>query len=141
MLDYNAKPLAVSLPFTVKTYDIDFAGHVNNLVYIRWLEDLRFALLETHFPMEPMMKQGVAAILARTNIQYRRAIRLFEEVTGHMWVSSVGAARVVLEAHITSGSDVCADAMQEGVFVQLESGKPLRVPQEFRQIFDRATGR
>jgi len=39
------KPLLVSLDIRVQTYDIDFAGHVNNQVYVRWLEDLRMEML------------------------------------------------------------------------------------------------
>ncbi len=33
--------MEVNLSFPVRTYDIDFAGVVSNIVYIRWLEDLR----------------------------------------------------------------------------------------------------
>ena len=39
------RPLLVTLPHNVQTYDIDFANHVNNQVYVRWLEDLRMELL------------------------------------------------------------------------------------------------
>lgn len=34
----------------VATYDIDYANHVSNIVYFRWLEDLRLQLLEENFP-------------------------------------------------------------------------------------------
>jgi acyl-CoA thioesterase FadM len=37
----KTKPLSVELSLNVNTYDIDVAGHVNNIVYIRWLEDMR----------------------------------------------------------------------------------------------------
>jgi acyl-CoA thioester hydrolase len=63
MPDTIPGPLFTELTFTVKTYDIDFAGHVSNIVYIRWLEDLRFALLDEYFPLEPSMKEGVYASL------------------------------------------------------------------------------
>jgi acyl-CoA thioester hydrolase len=33
-------------PLPIRTYDIDFAGIVSNIVFIRWLEDLRLALLD-----------------------------------------------------------------------------------------------
>ena len=33
------KPLYVEKEFEVRTYDIDFASVVGNIVYIRWLED------------------------------------------------------------------------------------------------------
>lgn len=136
MSDRHIRPLLVEKAFTVRTYDIDFAGHVSNIVYIRWLEDLRFLLLETHYPLQPQMEAGYAPVLARTNIQYRRAIRLFEPVIGRMWVQSVGAARVMLAAHILVGEEICADVLQEGVFADLDSGRPVRIPNELRHRFE-----
>lgn len=129
-------PLFVEKIFTVKTYDIDFAGHVSNIVYIRWLEDLRYLLLEKHYPLEPLMGRGIAPILVRTNIQYKRAIRLFEPVIGQMWGQSIGAARMIIGARIVVNDEVCADVVQEGVFADLESGRPVRIPMDLRRIFD-----
>ncbi len=136
MTDKQQRPLSVERSFEVKTYDIDFAGHVSNIVYIRWLEDLRLALLEEYLPLKPQLEEGYAPILVRTNIQYRRAIRLFEPVVGRMWVQSVGSARVILASHISVHDEVCADVIQEGVFAGLETGRPVRVPNELRRLFE-----
>ena len=38
-------------PLPIRTYDIDFAGIVSNIVFIRWLEDLRLALLDQTYPL------------------------------------------------------------------------------------------
>jgi len=43
------RPFLIEVPLPVRTYDIDFAGIVSNIVYIRWLEDLR---LEDGRPIE-----------------------------------------------------------------------------------------
>jgi acyl-CoA thioester hydrolase len=136
MTHHDHKPLFVQLDLEVKTYDIDFAGHVSNIVYIRWLEDLRFALLETYLPLRPQMDAGYAPILTRTNIQYRRAVRLFEPVQGRMWIQSVGGAKAIMAAHIVVNEEICADVVQEGVFADLETGRPMRIPAELRRIFD-----
>ena len=37
----GARPLLTEMGITVQPYDIDFAAHVNNVVYVRWIEDLR----------------------------------------------------------------------------------------------------
>ena len=39
------------LPLRVQTYDIDFAGIVSNIVFIRWLEDLRLGLMDEAYPL------------------------------------------------------------------------------------------
>jgi acyl-CoA thioester hydrolase len=136
MTHKDRKPLLVEKDFQVKTYDIDFADHVSNIVYIRWLEDLRFALLDTYFPLKPQLDAGYAPLLVRTNIQYRRAIRLFEPVKGRMWVQSVGGAKALLAAHIVVNDEICADVLQEGVFADLTSGRPMRIPEAFRALYD-----
>jgi len=136
MTHKDRRPLLVEKNFQVKTYDIDFAGHVSNIVYIRWLEDLRFALLDAYFPLKPQLDAGYAPILIRTNIQYRRAIRLFEPVQGRMWVQSVGGAKALLAARIVVNEDVCADVVQEGVFADLTTGRPMRIPDAFRKVYD-----
>ena len=46
------RPFLITLPITVKTYDIDYAAIVHNAVYIRWLEDLRTLLLADHYSVE-----------------------------------------------------------------------------------------
>ncbi len=37
---------AIERDLPIRTYDIDFAGIVSNIVYVRWLEDLRLAMME-----------------------------------------------------------------------------------------------
>lgn len=136
MTHHERRPLLVQRQLEVKTYDIDFAGHVSNIVYVRWLEDLRFALLTEYFPLEDQLSNGYAPILTRTNIQYKRAIRLFEPVVGRMWVQSVGGVKAILAGQISVGEEVCADVVQEGVFAEIETGRPLRIPGPFRKLFE-----
>jgi acyl-CoA thioester hydrolase len=135
MPDTIPGPLFVERSFTVKTYDIDFAGHVSNIVYIRWLEDLRFAVLEEYYPLEKAMSEGIAPVLTRTEIDYRFPIRLFHPVTGRMWAGETGKLRMELRAEFRVGQQLCASVRQEGVFVSLETGRPTRIPAEFRTIY------
>lgn len=139
MMPHNTPPLFTEIEFEVKTYDIDFAAHVNNQVYIRWLEDLRLALLNRYYPLEPQMRAGIAPLLTRTDIRYRRAIRLFEPVVGRMWVEKLSGVRIYLRAQITVGELVCADVSQEAAFTRLDAGVPTRIPEELRAVFEQWT--
>ncbi len=129
------RPLLTELSFPVKTYDIDFAGHVSNISYIRWLEDLRLALLESYLPLQPQMESGTVPMVAETSIRYRRQVELFQTVRGCMWIESVGTVRAKLRAEFTVGGVVCADATQIGAFVDTRSGRPARVPEALRCLF------
>lgn len=135
MLEKIPGPLFVEREFTVRTYDIDFAGHVSNIVYLRWLEDLRLAVLEEYFPLEDSMAVGIAPVLTRTEIDYTSAVRLFEPVRGRMWAGDLGSMRMELHAEIVAGDRICARARQEGVYINLDSHRPLPVPEQLATIY------
>src|SRR5690349_12582585 len=63
----------IRLAFAVRTYDIDYAGIVSNIVYIRWLEDLRLELLERAYPLDRLVAGGLGPVLLETRIAYRDA--------------------------------------------------------------------
>ena len=130
MPESDKKPLGVRLAITPKTYDIDFAGHVSNISYIRWLEDLRLLLLEAYLPLETLMKRGVAPVVLRTTIEYKKAVKLHDEVVGTMWASDMGPVKGILSAEFRVNDIVMATADQIGIFVRMETGRPVAFPEE-----------
>lgn len=123
-------PLYVELSFQPKTYDIDFAGHVSNIVYIRWLEDLRLLLLDTYLPLKTLMEKGIAPVVMRTTIDYKRPVKLFDKPIGKMWAGDMGNVKGILLAEFSVNGVVVATAEQVGIFVRLESGRPVAFPEE-----------
>jgi acyl-CoA thioester hydrolase len=52
------RPLLIEIDFPVRTYDIDLANHVSNIVYSRWLEDLRLEMMNKYFPLYELLSRG-----------------------------------------------------------------------------------
>lgn len=129
----ESRPLLVELAFKVQTYDTDFAGIVHNMVYIRWLEDLRLQILAEHFPMEEQLAANQGPILVRTEVSYQGPLRLFDEPLGRMWVSRLGRVRWEVQAEITLDDQVAATATQSGYFADLADLRPVRVPKDLRE--------
>ncbi len=132
------RSLSIDLVFLVRTYDIDFVGIVNNIVYIRWLEDLRLKVLKEHLPLEHLLECGQAPVLVATHIEYLRSIRLFDDVMGCMWLEGLGKAKWTVGAEFTVKGTVMARASQTGVFVSTTTMKPVRIPQSLRVKFEHA---
>jgi acyl-CoA thioester hydrolase len=132
--DGAVRPM-VELPLRIAGYDIDFAGHVNNAVYVRWLEDLRTVWMTRWLPLEECPTRGIMPVLARIEIDYRAPLRLADRAVGRVWVTSAGRASAVMESEIARAADgrLCAHALQTVAFVDLTSGRPTRVPPEFRE--------
>lgn len=129
------RPIVVTLPIKVQTYDIDFAGHVNNGVYIRWLEDLRMELLRQFYPIDQLVADGVFPVLHATNIVYKRSIGIMDVPVGQMWCTEMGRATLRLEAEITVNGAVCAHAVQRAIFLKLGGTAPARIPAPILEAF------
>ncbi len=129
------KTLPVKIEFVPKTYDIDFAGVVSNIVYVRWLEDLRYLWLEKYFPLQNQMEKGFAPAVASTDIKYKIPIKMFSKVKGVMWVQSISRIKYTLCAEIYSDDKIAATAVQIGCFVGLEDLKPIRIPPELMDLY------
>lgn len=127
------KPLLIERPITVRTYDVDFASIVHNIVYLRWLEDLRSEILADILPIDEILATGISPILTRTEIDYRWPVRIGDAVTGHMWVDEMARTRWTLAAEIVVGDRVCASARQSGYFADLKTLRPVRVPGALRE--------
>lgn len=129
------RPLEVEIPIKVKTYDIDFAGVVSNIVYIRWLEDLRVKFLDVHLPLEEQMQQGNIPFLSKTQIEYKKPVRLFDNVISKMWMSNLGKVKWTLSAEFISNDQIAATAIQIGAFINSENNRPVKLPEELLQKY------
>ena len=140
LLTEDKKILLNEKEIKVATYDIDFAGIVSNISYIRWLEDLRLAWLEKYFSLGTQVEAGFAPILLETRIEYHHAIRMFDQPTGLMWVGRLHSHKWRIKAEIRVKDKVMAIAEQEGVFVDRKKWKPIRIPENLKQLYLKEKG-
>ncbi|PPS44977.1 thioesterase family protein [Chroococcidiopsis sp. TS-821] len=128
-------PFEIALPLSVRTYDIDFAGIVSNIVFIRWLEDLRCEILVNHLPIEEQLQNGVAPLLIQTQIDYKKSITLVDKPIGRMWISKLKTMKWFVNAEISVDGMVAATAEQTGCFIDLTTRRPVPVPAELQQKY------
>lgn len=133
----NGKPLLTQLTFTPKTYEIDFSGVLSNLVHVKWLEDLRLAMLARYLPLQELITHDTVPMIARTEIQYKSPIRLFDVVSGTAWLTSLGRTSWELSAVFTvvEHNRIAAEATQQGLFINMNTQRPVRVPDALTTLF------
>jgi acyl-CoA thioester hydrolase len=136
-LEVNRVP-AIEFELPIYTFQIDFAGHVNNAVYVQWLEIGRTRLLEAAgLPIPDMLTQGSLPILASTEINYKRPLALGDSVRLRMWISELGGATARIEGRFLNGEgELVASASQRGLFVDRETGRPRRLTPDHRAAFE-----
>lgn len=131
----KTKPLLVTKPISVATYDIDFAGHVSNIAYLRWFEELRLQIFDQYYPLQPLMDDGYLPIISATKVEYKRAIKLFDKPEATMWIAAIGAASLTFRGEILLNGQVCTTAEHTGLFINASSQKPVRLPAGFVKLF------
>src|SRR5471030_3410830 len=125
----------VERDIAVKTYDIDFAGIVSNIVYIRWLEDLRLAMMDESYPLPRALADDFAPILLETRISYGTPLTIQDRPRGRIWVKRMERILWVLAAEFCSDAVRYATAEQTGLFIRLSTRRPVAIPPPLRARF------
>lgn len=132
-------PYVSTFRLEVRSYELDVYNHVNNAVYINWLEHGRCKMLQDKGLDYTRIidNWGVRYMTVRTEIDYRRPLHLGDNVEIATQVDRVGNTSVTLAQRIAKvGSDgPAAEARVVIVFTNAESGQPTKVPSEFVRQF------
>ncbi len=121
----------------VYSFHIDFIGHVNNTVYIQWMEIGRTKLLEAiGMPTHEIFQQGFVPVLVHTSITYKSPLYLGDRVRVEMWISQLKNASAIMEFRFYNQQGVlAAEGLQKGLFVERQSMRPRRLRPEERALF------
>lgn len=116
---------------TVRTYECDSYGHVNNANYLNYLEYARYELLKTvGFDYPSMIKAGYGVYVARVVIEYKKSALTGDELLIRSWSVKKGAVSGVIAQRIFRGEDVIAEAEVTWAFVD-SRGQPTRIPPQW----------
>ncbi|HIK17819.1 MAG TPA: acyl-CoA thioesterase [Leptolyngbyaceae cyanobacterium M33_DOE_097] len=128
----------VSFELEVYSFHIDFIGHVNNTVYVQWMEIGRTKLLEeVGMPTHEIFEQGVAPVLVQTNITYKSPLYLGDRVRAEMWISELRNASAIMHFHFYNQQGIlAATGWQKGLFVDRETMRPRRLQSSERALFE-----
>jgi acyl-CoA thioester hydrolase len=120
-----------NVTFTVRTYECDSYGHVNNAVYLQYLEYARWHYLkDIGFDYERARKAGYGTYVARIEIDYKRPALTDDVLTIASTPVKKGAVSGTIHQVITRGEETIAEAKVTWAFVD-SSGRPVRIPPEF----------
>jgi acyl-CoA thioester hydrolase len=121
--------------FTATPSDIDELGHVNNAVWVRWIQDMATSHWQAVAPAE-----HIAAyfwVVTRHEIDYRGNIAAGESVTGQTWIeSSPKGAQFDRRVEFTNeAGKVIVSANTTWAMIDKASGRLARVRPEIAAPF------
>jgi acyl-CoA thioester hydrolase len=121
----------------VRSYEVDFAGVVNNAVFVNYLEHGRMEIFrELGVPWETWGERGLTPVIRRLELDYHAPGRLLDRLRVESWVERLGRSSVHLGQRILrdDGSEdgtLLLEARVVGVFVGPDL-RPVPIPEGLR---------
>lgn len=113
----------VELKLNVNTYDIDIAGHVNNIAYVRWFEELRIKLFNTYINLQDLLLNNLYLVVISTDICYKKSLKLFDEPVGIISIECYNHCIITLKFEIKNNEKIAAHGIQKCVLMNLKTSK------------------
>jgi acyl-CoA thioester hydrolase len=118
----------------VTAKDVDRNGHVNNVVYIQWMQDAAVAHARASGCTEASQAVGATWVVRTHQIEYLSPLFAGDKVTVLTWPANFQRVRSVRKYKFVRAGDgaVIARAETDWVFVNAKTGRPQSIPEEVR---------
>lgn len=128
-------PTPFSLAVAVQPADIDDLGHVNNVVYLRWVQDV--AIAHWRAAASPAAQSELAWVAVRHEIDYKHPAMPGDVVVARTWVGTADARRFERLTEIVREADgrLLARARTLWCPISRATGRLTRVSDEVRATF------
>ena len=130
------------ISWKIQQNDIDHYNHVNNVAYVKMLEDVAWShsnKLGLSIDIYRQLDRGMA--ISRHEIDYLSSALLGDELACATWIVECDS-KLKLARHFqfirVSDNRTMLKARTEFVCIALSSGKPKRMPAEFADVYGRA---
>jgi acyl-CoA thioester hydrolase len=124
--------MVFSVPVTVRGYELDTQGHLNQAVYIQYSEHARWEMLAAAgIQQNAMVASGVGPVALEVNVKYLRELRGGEQVDvtcEFAWAE--GKVFQLKQQIIKTDGTVCADIVVTGGVMDLKARKLVPNPAE-----------
>ncbi len=124
-------------PVEVSPADFDELGHVNNVVYLRWVQDI--AIAHWRAAATPEQQESIAWVALRHEIDYKHPALPGDGILASTWVGSAEAVRFERFVEILRTSDrrVLAQSRTLWCPISRGTGRITRVGEDVRRVFSR----
>lgn len=119
--------------FRVSSADIDEQGHVNNVSFVRWIQDVAVAHWFQATTKEQQEK--FVWVVLRHEIDYKKQAFENEEVTAKTWVGEWSAVTCERFTEIYRGNDLLVKSRTVWCMLDRDTSKPTRITSELKELF------
>lgn len=120
-----------SCPVEVRYSDVDAMNHINNAVYVTFLELARVRLWEARFHFKGTARD-IPIIVARVVVDYRSPVGFGEPVEIGVGVTAIGRTSFTLGYRLEAAGRLAAEAESVQVQFDYSARRPVPIAGRFR---------
>lgn len=125
-------------PCPLRWADADAYGHVNNAMFLRFMEEARTRMFHAMLPVDGAERRQHAFVVSQSIVDYRAPMHYREEpVDVDVWVVSCRGARLELGYAIRDVERTYAEATTKLAAYNLDTGRPRRISEDELEFFAR----
>jgi len=123
--------------FTVPPEAVDQNGHVNNVYYVQWMQDVAVRHYESMGGTQLTQSIGATWVVREHHISYLSPAFAGDEIEIYTWVANMRRVRSLrrYEFHRISDDKPLVKGETDWVFVDIQNGRPIAIPEEISQVF------
>lgn len=125
-------PAIFKRTFRVRNYETDTYGHVNQVNYLRYMQEAAIdASTAVGYDEARYLQMGSLWLIRETEIEYFHALKFGDSVEVATWVSDFRRVRSrrFYEMHLAGGGELVARASSDWVYLDRASQRPIAIPE------------
>jgi len=120
-------------PILISAADIDDMGHVNNTVYLQWVQDAVVQYWQQVSP--PAVRRGLLWVALQHNIIYRMPLFLGDKVAALVTATGTRGSRASFTTLFKRGDDLAVEVLSSWCCVDASTRRPRRIAEDIARIF------
>jgi len=119
--------------FKVKLHDIDTLNHVNNIVYLQWVQEI--AYMHWDELASPAMKEDYIWMVLRHEIDYLSQSYVGDTITIYTWIDESAGVKSARIVHIYCDDKILTKSKTTFCLLDKETLKPKRIGNDILELF------
>ncbi len=127
-----------SYTFNIPSEAIDDNGHVNNVVYVQWMQEAAIRHFEAIGGSAPMRAAGGTWVVHQHKVEYLSPAYANEAIEVRTWVADIRRVRSTRRYEFIRNADgsLLVRGETDWVFVDAKSGRPMAIPEKIIEVFN-----
>ena len=132
-----------SFEFTIPDDAVDENGHVNNVMYVQWMQDAAVRHYEAMGGTVPTQAIGATWVVRSHKVEYLLPAFAGEQIRVETWVETMRKVRSLRCYRFVRVADEkeLVRGETDWVFVDAETGRPMSIPPEVISLFTLISGK